>query len=161
MDIDSDIDARLSAAAGQGQRERVEGYLSLLAELLSTKPVPVQALIKFGQHFTTSTTMAMVVGSRVLDALVAALCAGLQLDVDINDNGDKEKWTQLGKQAFDSEFLDSSLRLVSHGAIRDRVLFPEDAAVSPHRQLTYRRGRRGSEEGSHRGCAGAGSGRLV
>lgn len=103
MDIDSDIDARLSAAAGQGQRDRVEGYLSLLAELLTTKPVPVQALIKFGQHFTTSTTMAMVVGSRVLDALVAALCAGLQLDVDVNDNGDKEKWTQLGKQAFESE----------------------------------------------------------
>lgn len=103
MDIDSDIDARLSAAAGQGQRERVEGYLSLLAELLTTKPVPVQALVKFGQHFTTSTTMAMVVGSRVLDALVTALCAGLQLEVDINDNGDKDKWTQLGKQAFAGE----------------------------------------------------------
>lgn len=105
MDIDSDIDARLAAAGGQAQRERVEGYLSLLSELLAAKPVPVASLVKFGQHFTTSTTMAMVVGSRVLDALVAALTADLTLDVEVNDNGDREQWTELGRKAFQGEHI--------------------------------------------------------
>lgn len=138
MDIDSDIDARLSTASSQPQRERVEGYLSLLAELLTTKPVPVQALVKFGLHFTTSTTMAMVVGSRVLDALVASLCAGLQLEVEITDNGDRAKWTELGKQAFDGEY--TAVAVFSMPIL--------DSA-------DFRRGGRGGAQSSHRGCAGA------
>lgn len=59
-------------------------------------------LIAFGRHFTTSTSMAMVVGRRVLGDYVTALAAGTDyrptLAAEADD--DRAKWDAAGLAAF-------------------------------------------------------------
>ncbi|KAL7420467.1 hypothetical protein Q5752_004417 [Cryptotrichosporon argae] len=81
------------------QKDRITAYLSTLETLLAA-PQTAQ-LVAFGQHFTTSTTMAMVVGRRVLGSLVIALAAGTGVDrAPAEDVEDAAKWAALGQQAF-------------------------------------------------------------
>ncbi|ORY25436.1 putative COP9 signalosome complex subunit 4 [Naematelia encephala] len=111
MEVDSDIDDKLSEIASfPNQRDRTTSYLDLLKSLLSSKPSPTP-LIAYGRHFILSSSMATVVGRRVLGAFVAALCAGSGMDKvesltssDVEEGaGDEEHWERLGKAAFEGE----------------------------------------------------------
>lgn len=82
--------ARPVLSDSRNQRERIESYLSLLEGLLTSPNVG--DLTAFGRHFTTSTTVPLVVGRRVLGAFVAALTAGLGFEGD----DDEAKWATLG-----------------------------------------------------------------
>ncbi|KLT39383.1 hypothetical protein CC85DRAFT_265478 [Cutaneotrichosporon oleaginosum] len=90
MDVDTDLGVKLAAIAETpNQRDRIEAYLSLLESLLSSPDV--SDLTAFGRHFTTSTSVPLVAGRRVLGAFVAALTSGLMHDAE-----DEAKWTTLG-----------------------------------------------------------------
>jgi COP9 signalosome complex subunit 4 len=73
----------------------------MLTSLLRA-PLSAEELISFGRHFTTSTTMAMVVGRRVLGAFVSALSAGLELDLTLEgestdeDKAEVARWAEAG-----------------------------------------------------------------
>ncbi|WOO80576.1 COP9 signalosome complex subunit 4 [Vanrija pseudolonga] len=102
MDVDSTITPNLASIQSiSNQREKIDAYLSLLATLL-TPTASAADLTAFGRHFTTSTSMAMVVGRRVLGDYVAALAAGTDyrptLAAEADD--DRAKWDAAGLAAF-------------------------------------------------------------
>lgn len=82
-------------------KQKTQSYLTVLQALLTAPNVQAEPLITLGRHLTTTPSMAMVVGRRVLGAFVAALCAGSGLDnvPAAEDAGDVD-WVQLGEQAF-------------------------------------------------------------
>lgn len=108
MHVD-DLSARLEEAATisyecseakltfSNQRDRIQSYFDLLDSLLSNKST--DGLIAFGRHFVTSTSMAMVVGRRVLGAYVTSLTHDLGGQALAEEN--TEKWKQLGRSLDD------------------------------------------------------------
>ncbi|WVQ83722.1 hypothetical protein IAT38_005866 [Cryptococcus sp. DSM 104549] len=123
---DSETAAKLAAIASiSNQKERITSYLTLLSDLLSTPAPPPAPLIAFGTHFTTSTSMAMVVGRRILDCYVTALVAGTDLprtgtsalSMDEEGRADAERWDTLGKAAFAGEEGRESRRDVVEGVL--------------------------------------------
>ncbi|WWC95077.1 hypothetical protein V866_001929 [Kwoniella sp. B9012] len=126
MDMDPDTSSQLDAVSAiSNQKERTQSYLSLLTTLLSSQPPSSNALITFGRHFTTSTSMAMVVGRRVLGSYVIALCAGTSMDkkgtsaipLDEELSNDQAKYEDLGERAFKSENGEEIRRDVVEGVL--------------------------------------------
>ncbi|WVQ94980.1 hypothetical protein IAU59_002072 [Kwoniella sp. CBS 9459] len=112
MDAHHQLSDKLSSIAFiSNQKQRIGSYLETLSSLLSASPPSSDALISFGRHFTTSTSMAMVVGRRVLGAYVTALSAGTTLErtgtaaLSLDEEGaeDAPQWEQLGQKAFGGE----------------------------------------------------------
>ncbi|KAI9634212.1 putative COP9 signalosome complex subunit 4 [Dioszegia hungarica] len=124
MDVEGDITSQLEGiASASNQRDRGTAYLSLLSSLLNPPPQHASQLITFGTHFTTSTTMTMVVGRRVLGAYVMALCGGSTIsekDKKISggdEGGDESKWEEAGKAAFQGEKGEDVRREVVEGVL--------------------------------------------
>ncbi|WVW86469.1 hypothetical protein I302_108517 [Kwoniella bestiolae CBS 10118] len=126
MDVDTDIASQLDSISSiSNQKERTQSYLSLLTTLLSSSPPSSNGLITFGRHFTTSTSMAMVVGRRVLGSYVISLCAGtsmekkgtsaLPLDEDLTN--DQPRLEELGQEAFSGEKGEEVRRDVVEGVL--------------------------------------------
>ncbi|RSH91532.1 hypothetical protein EHS25_009831 [Saitozyma podzolica] len=124
MDVDSDLSSQLAAiVSAPNQRDRITSYQTLLASLL-TPSVSSPNLITFGRHFTTSTSMALVVGRRVLGAFVIALCAGSGLDPKYyrgaegeEAGGDEARWEELGTKGFEGEEGGERRREVVEGVL--------------------------------------------
>jgi COP9 signalosome complex subunit 4 len=107
----------------RNQRDRITSYQTLLASLL-TPPVSSPNLITFGRHFTTSTSMALVVGRRVLGAFVIALSAGSGLEPKYyrgaegeEAGGDEARWEELGAKGFEGEEGGERRREVVEGVL--------------------------------------------
>jgi COP9 signalosome complex subunit 4 len=94
---------------GSNQKDRTTAYLSLLSELLAAPISTSEPLVSFGRHFTTSTSMATVVGRRVLGSFVTALCGGSGMDKLHSASGgeeavgDDENWEKFGLEGFQRE----------------------------------------------------------
>ncbi|WWD19908.1 hypothetical protein CI109_104377 [Kwoniella shandongensis] len=126
MDVDNETSEKLASITSiSNQRERITAYLSLLSAILSPSPTTSSDLITFGRHFTTSTSMATVVGRRVLGAYVTALCAGTTLprtgtaalSLDEEGSSDVEKWDAIGKEAFNGTKGEEVRRDVVEGVL--------------------------------------------
>jgi COP9 signalosome complex subunit 4 len=57
----------------------------------------------FGRHFVSSSSVAMVVGRRVLGDFVSALCGGSELAKKQSGDDEEQKWAVTGKGVFDTE----------------------------------------------------------
>lgn len=113
----------LTPFSHRNQRDKITSYQNLLASLLAP-PVSTPNLITFGRHFTTSTSMALVVGRRVLGAFVIALCAGSGLDPKYyrgaegeEAGGDEVRWEELGTKGFEGEEGGERRREVVEGVL--------------------------------------------
>ncbi|WWC72296.1 uncharacterized protein I206_106258 [Kwoniella pini CBS 10737] len=124
--MDSEIEQQLaSISSTPNQKERTSSYFTLLSTLLSSSPLSPNELVTFGRHFVTSTSMAMVVGRRVLGTYVLALSAGTSmiksgtssLTFDDEGSGDNDKFEQLGIQAFKSEKGEEARRDIVEGVL--------------------------------------------
>ncbi|KIR31626.1 COP9 signalosome complex subunit 4 [Cryptococcus deuterogattii MMRL2647] len=107
-----DISAGLQEASSQqNPKLRSQAYLSLLQCLLQPPLTSASPLIAFGTHFTTSNTVIIIVGRRILGAYLTALLAGTtvvqkgtaKVPLDEEGQADEAEWIALGNAAFNGE----------------------------------------------------------
>ena len=103
------------------QKDRGQPYLDVLASLLNP-PLASDDLITFGAHFISSSSMTMVIGRRVLNLFVAALCAGSGFDKrSIPGQSEKEddeaEWDERGSKAFKGDEGESVRQTVVEGLL--------------------------------------------
>lgn len=121
-----DITAALQEASSQqNQKLRSQAYLSLLQSLLQPPLTSASPLIAFGTHFTTSNTVIIIVGRRILGAYLVALLAGTtvaqkgtaKVPLDEEGQADEAEWVALGKAAFSGEKGEEARRDVVEGVL--------------------------------------------
>ncbi|TYJ52145.1 hypothetical protein B9479_007270 [Cryptococcus floricola] len=138
-----DISSALSTAASSPQATRPTAYLSLLASILSDHPHDSASYIAFAEHFTGGNNITSVLGRRVLGAFLVAVTAGTTLELkgtatiplDEEGEGDKAKWEELGKQAFQGEKGEEARREVVEGILQGGNLGGSDEQVAVLRHL--------------------------